>query len=316
MAIREVDNRFDWCRELCYAVTNFSPDECCNKVRAALAQKKGAESGFLADVPNRSNSKFSFCKYYYPIYSADITATYSWDVKENDVHTDYTVTTTTHNTEKKSFTWQAPTGAPYDLKVDNFVGRSDQRFYILSHVADLDGRIYPSATIYNSYSMKSEVEKGANKNKSTMRSEVYINGWSCEVFFVPLCVLSYEYNGATYNCVVNMHNGLLSLDYPVSKENEKKITAAYLASLGIKLLTTVFMVLAAFSVPDKSGFLAFMGVILRIGMLIGLVVSHFFIGGRAYFRECFGDDGKIGIMSYLVQIIIFAVVFVTFLFTL
>ncbi len=222
MAVVQSDNRFDWCDELLEVKENYNFNECCNIVKNSLKEFKGADGNFLKEVCARANSTFSVRRTFFPVYSVNATVTYDWDVESTQDKGDYTVTTTTHHTNKNTFNKDFYRNIYDACKPNTYVGRNDGRFYRLSHVNDLDGNIYNSGCVYSQSGLENAIGTYASNGKPSGNAEYLVNRWSVTVCFVPVAIVSYTYNGQTYTSTVNMHNGRGYFEYCVSKKVKEK----------------------------------------------------------------------------------------------
>ncbi len=239
MAVQSTDNRFNWCHELLEACQNFTPEECCVTLKNELSKLKGADPDYVATVRARPVSEFPMRLLFYPVYEVSATATYTWDetkykkettevkvsgeILSSFVDTNKKVTTTYK--EQISFDKTYFRNIYKELEPDNYVGRSDQRFYELDHVDDLEGGIYNDSCVYSQSDITDAIQRDA---KSEHNGTPYINQWYCTACMIPLIEISVLYNGTKHRWYFNAHNGAMFCEgYLVSKKiaNAAKETA-------------------------------------------------------------------------------------------
>ena len=217
MAIAETDLRFDWCDQLLELREHCNFSECCNIVKEKLRSFKGADGGFIKDVCARENSAFSVRRAFYPVYTVNATVTYTLDEERTEYKSGYSVDTTTHHTNKETFEHDFFRSIHTGCNPNEYVGRNDERFCKLSHMADLDGHIYNESCVYSQSGLESAIKRYAAEKSPDVYAQCLLNRWSVTVIFVPMAIVNYTYKGEKYESVVNMHNGDGHFGYPMSK---------------------------------------------------------------------------------------------------
>ncbi len=305
MALVNSDNRFDWCNNLYYAKTNYNKSECCNIIKNTIKTYKGADEDFVRDICNRTNDKFSVYHLYFPVYLTEYVATFTWVTEKTEDKGSYTVDTTTNHSKRNSFNRSFFKGIYSSLSPDSFVGRNDQRFYILSHVADLDAGIYNDSCVYSKSQMSNLVSSDASGYKPASNAECFINGWSSDVVFVPIAVICYKYGGSEYKSYVNMHNGSTYCHYLISKKTEILATKAKKISLILRIITALsFVASTLLLISNAVNCWDVVWSILGLGLSIaGIIKICTLKHNQQYFNNFYGSNGDVGATAYKQEII-------------
>ncbi len=303
MALQATDNRFDWCNRLLKARQNYSVEECCNIIKSELSKLKGADPDYVAAIISRAPKDFPVSKLYFPVYETTITATYTWDTVQKNYNTDKfsdveirtTTTTTTTNTERDTFNKTFHRGVYDALDVTAYAGRTDQRFYQLNHVDDLDGSIYNDNCIYRKSDMEIAVNNAAMDHKK--RKQVFVNQWSCTACMIPIVIITVAYQGHSHKWYFNAHNGkLYSEGYLVSKRVESSVKEAVTKTRIPHIITGILSALAViitFATADWSSnwFTTLLSFALSIIGGIVLINKAFIKQNATHIRNQFGKDG-------------------------
>ena len=289
MAIAKTDLRFDWCNQLLRLREYCNFSECCNIVKDKLRSFKGADGGFIKDVCAREESAFSVRKAFYPVYTVNATVTYTWDEETTEYKSGYSVDTTTHHTNKETFEYDFFRSIHTSCHPNEYVGRNDERFYKLSHVADLNGQIYNEACVYSQSGLESAIKKYAAGKSPDEYAQCLLNRWSVTVIFVPMAIVDFTYKGKKYQAVVNMHNGDGYFEYPMSKAVEQKAKTAAKASV---ILRVSGLVLSAGGIvlsclTNVVGFILAAACFILLCVMAG-TMKH----TKKYFINEYGDKGE------------------------
>lgn len=285
MAVENCNTQFDWCDKLVEAKGNYNRDECCNIAKNHLREIKGIDQNFLNKLLSTSNDKLKFKKYYFPDYYVQATVTYTWDVTTET----YDQITTTHNTEKNTFSEYFYKSIYESCKPVKFVGRNDERFYKLSHVDDLDGDIYNDSCVYTSGQLSYDIKSYARRKSPSADAELCLNSWNATAVLVPIAVIGFEYNGTNYEFIVNMHNGYGYYHYLVLQKVADKAKQAKRLGFGVRVATILIGVGAWIYTAPKSLF----SLIAASALLIFLGIKVFSIDYKKdYFLDLFGKKGE------------------------
>lgn len=289
MAIAQNDLRFDWCDKLLELREYYSLDECCNIAKKTLRLFKGAEKEFIEDVCSRKNSAFSVRRTFYPVYSVNATVTYTWDEETTEYKSNYTVDTTTHHTNTETFGHDFFRNIHASCEPSSYVGRNDERFYKLAHVADLNGHIYNEACVYSSSQLENSIERYANAKSPDISAKCLLNRWSVTVVFVPVAIVGYTYKGTNYEATINMHNGKGHFGYPISESVKQQAKTARTASLVLRATSLVL--------SGAGIFLSFLtniiGAVVALSCFVLLcVMTGTMKHTKKYFLDEYGNKGE------------------------
>lgn len=317
MAVTESNNNFDFCDNIYVAKTNYNNAECLNIFKNVIAKCSSADDLFKQKVLGATLSSVKFDDRFFPVYGLTVEATdtyYTSDTETQEItYSDYStdkasVTTTTTHYQPFSFFAYTYNGIYDSCKPDVFVGRNDQRFYSVAHVDDLPYPIYNSETNYLSYKELRERARTRAPRFSPQKpllsygSTIKVNALDSDVYFVPVVVIYLEFEGNSYHCVVNRHNGNSHYTYPVSPEVDlesrftrdkaKKLTKT---SAIFQCVTIALPILAIIVCGDNCNIWFFLlSILLAIGVNIYLFLTYkpLFSKDLDYFRRRIADNGE------------------------
>ena len=276
MALKQWDDRFDFCDDLLEVSANYSTNECCDIVKNTLKSFKGADRDFIQDICNRDNSTFKVRKMYFPYYCTQFTYTYNWEEEETEDKGDCkiynTIIHTDTNTKTKDFF--SKKGIYTSCHVDNFVGRQDQRYYQLSHVNDLDGEIYNQRCIYSEDEIATGIKNFVERGLPNGDGSWVVNRRFIQALFIPVAVVYYAYNGTNYSSVINMHNGCGGgFQYLVSKKTEENAIASKKVGVVVNLISLAISAIVFIStlLADNLIRTIFAGILLLITIVLNVI---------------------------------------------
>lgn len=243
MAAEKANNLFDWCNTLAYAKTNYSDAECLELFKKSVFRYNDIDSGYVSAVQKLELKNVNFINVYSPVYLLQIKATYVTE----DFEIDENVKTTTTYTDTYTFGKSTYRGMP-ELNLDEFVGRNDNRLFILSHVDDLKYPLYNQQCVYTRSEMKIRAENLARPEHFGVCT---LNCFDSDAVFIPVVCVKVRFGGKEYFCSINKHNGYVYNYYPVSQKAAEIVKKAFkqykalkiagFVTIGITALTLIFI---------------------------------------------------------------------------
>ncbi len=314
MGIPNSDNRFDFAKELLFVNANLTNDECISAIKSSLKTFKGADEDFVKDICSRNSSTFKISYSYYPVYATRYLVTYRYTLEKTQNSNGYEINTTTKKTKTQSFDKDFFIG-PEELQLNNFVGRQDERFYILPHVADLNA---PIANSISENELDNSIRRDAERHKPVSDASFTINGWEATVVFVPIAFVEFEYNNKQYRCCVNSHNGFCKCSYLISKEAEEAAFKSRKKSITMRTISAILCVIASaisilFSVINNFDVES---LIITAPVIIFTIICLFKIGGLGhtieYFKEIYGKEG-VTASTYTTEVVLLILSIISFI---